>query len=123
MFSEQWMNRRLIGVAVTLMLILTAAADSFAVYCPADRIQAQGYSYSTWGENIAAGYASPESVVDGWMNSEGHRANILNCGTGHRFLQPLNADHDTGRGAEKKQSPKPAPTENFRQNRPGNAFN
>lgn len=34
------------------------------------------YSYA--GENIAAGYASPQSVVDGWMNSPGHRANILN---------------------------------------------
>ena len=31
------------------------------------------------GENIAAGYASPEAVMSGWMNSSGHRANILNC--------------------------------------------
>lgn len=30
------------------------------------------------GENLAAGYKSPEHVVEGWMNSEGHRANILN---------------------------------------------
>jgi hypothetical protein len=30
------------------------------------------------GENIAAGYGSPESVMNGWMNSDGHRANILN---------------------------------------------
>lgn len=29
------------------------------------------------GENIAAGYDSPEKVVDGWMHSPGHRANIL----------------------------------------------
>ncbi|MGN1480626.1 CAP domain-containing protein [Porcipelethomonas sp.] len=29
------------------------------------------------GENIAAGYTTPEEVVKGWMNSEGHRANIL----------------------------------------------
>ena len=29
------------------------------------------------GENIAAGYRSPEAVVEGWMNSPGHRANIL----------------------------------------------
>lgn len=35
-------------------------------------------SYYTAGENIAAGYATPETVVEGWMNSEGHRANILN---------------------------------------------
>lgn len=30
------------------------------------------------GENIAGGYNSAKSVVDGWMNSDGHRANILN---------------------------------------------
>jgi uncharacterized protein YkwD len=30
------------------------------------------------GENIAAGYATPEAVVEGWMNSSGHKANILN---------------------------------------------
>jgi uncharacterized protein YkwD len=34
--------------------------------------------YMTAGENIAAGYNSPKAVVDGWMNSDGHRANILN---------------------------------------------
>ena len=34
--------------------------------------------YWTAGENIAAGYATPEAVVNGWMNSDGHRANILN---------------------------------------------
>ena len=33
----------------------------------------QGYI----GENLAAGYRTPEAVVDGWMNSPGHRANIL----------------------------------------------
>lgn len=44
---------------------------------PGDRIRAAGYNPSSWGENIAAGYASPEAVMDGWMNSSGHRANIL----------------------------------------------
>ncbi|MCI5120972.1 MAG: CAP domain-containing protein [Candidatus Electrothrix sp. AUS4] len=63
---------------------------------PFDRIYAQGYSFSRAGENIAAGYTSPESVVNAWMNSEGHRANILNCGfihigVGHYYLQ-----NDTG---------------------------
>ena len=32
----------------------------------------------TCGENIAAGQSTPEAVVDSWMNSEGHRHNILN---------------------------------------------
>lgn len=42
-----------------------------------DRIAAAGYEAWNWGENIAAGYATPQAVVDGWMNSDGHRANIL----------------------------------------------
>ncbi len=37
-----------------------------------------GIEYRTAGENIAAGYATPEEVVRGWMLSSGHRANILN---------------------------------------------
>ncbi len=36
-----------------------------------------GYAYSIAAENLAAGYFSPEAVLDGWMNSTGHRANIL----------------------------------------------
>lgn len=36
------------------------------------------YTYSTAGENIAAGYTTPENVMAGWMASDGHRANILN---------------------------------------------
>ncbi len=37
-----------------------------------------GIRSSTAGENIAKGYSTPEKVVDAWMNSPGHRANILN---------------------------------------------
>lgn len=37
-----------------------------------------GVTYMAAGENIAAGYGTPEEVMVGWMNSEGHRANILN---------------------------------------------
>lgn len=37
-----------------------------------------GISYRTAAENIAKGYSTPEAVVNGWMNSSGHRANILN---------------------------------------------
>lgn len=36
-------------------------------------------SYMTAGENIASGYRTPEAVMTGWMNSPGHRANILNA--------------------------------------------
>lgn len=35
-------------------------------------------SYTRAGENIAAGQRSPQEVVEAWMNSEGHKANILN---------------------------------------------
>ncbi|MEA1854806.1 CAP domain-containing protein [Cytobacillus sp. FSL W7-1323] len=41
-------------------------------------LTANGVTYLTAGENIAKGYTSPKAVVQGWMNSEGHRANILN---------------------------------------------
>ncbi|MFD4633510.1 sigma-70 family RNA polymerase sigma factor [Streptomyces sp. NPDC058284] len=46
---------------------------------PGDRITAAGYRWSTYGENIARGQQSPASVMDSWMKSPGHRANILNC--------------------------------------------
>lgn len=42
------------------------------------RIQRTGYAPSMGGENIAAGYNTPASVFKGWMNSAGHRRNILN---------------------------------------------
>lgn len=42
------------------------------------RISREGYSWSTWAENVAAGQADCSSVVNAWMNSEGHRINILN---------------------------------------------
>lgn len=37
----------------------------------------RGIDYRGCGENIAMGYETPETVVEAWMNSEGHRANIL----------------------------------------------
>jgi uncharacterized protein YkwD len=45
-----------------------------------DRLARVGYSFSSAGENVAAGYTTPESVMAGWMASAGHKANILNCG-------------------------------------------
>ena len=45
---------------------------------PGDRITRAGYRFSAWGENVAAGYGDAASVMNGWMNSSGHRANILN---------------------------------------------
>lgn len=54
------------------------------------RITDAGYQYSYAGENIAAGYTTAAEVVNGWMNSSGHRANILSpnykdIGIGHAY--------------------------------------
>ncbi|MBR4030322.1 MAG: hypothetical protein IKJ06_02880 [Clostridia bacterium] len=46
---------------------------------PFDRIKNAGISYKTAGENIAMGQKTPQQVVEAWMNSEGHRKNILNA--------------------------------------------
>jgi uncharacterized protein YkwD len=46
---------------------------------PGERVTASGYRWSTYGENIAKGQQTPEAVMTSWMNSPGHRANILNC--------------------------------------------
>jgi uncharacterized protein YkwD len=60
-----------------------ASADFFAHEgpdgsTPATRQQAAGYTGAVvWGENIAAGQPDPQSVMQAWMNSPGHRANIL----------------------------------------------
>ncbi len=45
---------------------------------PFEMMKQFDFNYRTAGENIAAGQRTPESVVQGWMNSPGHRANILN---------------------------------------------
>jgi uncharacterized protein YkwD len=46
---------------------------------PGDRITAAGYRWSTYAENIARGQQTAADVMQAWMNSPGHRANILNC--------------------------------------------
>ena len=77
-------------------LALTRAAQNYAQYMgaanffdhygpdgstPWSRAEAEGYTGWTYmGENIAAGYATPAAVMAGWMNSPGHRANILEPG-------------------------------------------
>nr|WP_052948693.1 CAP domain-containing protein [Mesobacillus campisalis] len=55
---------------------------------PFDMMRDFGVSYKTAGENIAQGQRSPQEVVNAWMNSPGHRQNILNpnythIGVGH----------------------------------------
>jgi uncharacterized protein YkwD len=60
-----------------------AARDYFSHTSPegddfVDRAKAAGYD-SPGGENIAAGYPSAAAVMDGWMSSPGHAANITQC--------------------------------------------
>jgi uncharacterized protein YkwD len=46
---------------------------------PFQRMRAAGYSYAMAAENVAGGQPSAAAVVDAWMDSPGHRSNILNC--------------------------------------------
>lgn len=57
---------------------------------PFDMMRDFGVTYSTAGENIAQGQRTPEEVVRAWMNSEGHRRNILNGAYTH-----IGVGHDT----------------------------
>ncbi|WP_237458284.1 CAP domain-containing protein [Pontibacillus yanchengensis] len=50
---------------------------------PFEMMQNFGIDYKTAAENIAAGQQTPEKVVEGWMNSAGHRKNILNKNVTH----------------------------------------
>ena len=59
-----------------------ATKDCFAHVCPrgptvAQRMDDAGFVNSMFSENILAGATTPEMAVEGWMNSPGHRANIL----------------------------------------------
>ena len=50
---------------------------------PGDRLDAANVDWSRSAENVAVGYGTPEALVAAWMNSSGHRANILNPALTH----------------------------------------
>lgn len=50
------------------------------------RVTAAGYTWQAVGENIAAGYGSVQQVVDGWMTSDGHCANLMGANFVHMGL-------------------------------------
>lgn len=54
-----------------------AAGDFFEHSDKPGQIEEFGYDPDGWGENIAAGYQTPKKVVQGWIDSPGHRANLL----------------------------------------------
>ncbi len=45
---------------------------------PEDRLDASGYGWRAWAENIAFGQKTPSDAVEAWMQSPGHRKNLLN---------------------------------------------
>ncbi len=78
-------------VPLTINLNVQAAAQIRAKECEqsfshtrpngssfATALKEQNVSYRNAGENIAWGQRSPQAVMDAWMNSSGHRANIMN---------------------------------------------
>ena len=69
---------------------------------PFDMMKSFGISFTAAGENIAMGQTSPQAVMTGWMNSSGHRANILNS----RYTQ-------IGAGYAKNSSGRPYWTQEF----------
>lgn len=79
--------------ALALNAKLNSASDKFALdmatynyfshtgrdgSAPWDRMTREGYIWRTAGENIAAGYTTARTTVDGWLKSPGHCANIMN---------------------------------------------
>lgn len=44
---------------------------------PGDRIAREGYDWLAWGENVASGFTTPESVMAAWLASPGHCANVM----------------------------------------------
>lgn len=61
-----------------------------------DRVTATGYTWSRVTENIGAGYRTAQEVVQGWMNSSGHRANILDPNVNQIGLGYYYLSSDTG---------------------------
>lgn len=64
---------------------------------PGDRIAQTGYRFSTWGENVAAGYRDAQSVMDAWMRSPGHCRNVLNPGFTELGVGYVQRDGDPSR--------------------------
>lgn len=60
-----------------------------------DRIERAGYRWRAWAENVAMGYRSADAVMDGWMGSAGHRANILSADVAHIGIAVATDDDGT----------------------------
>ncbi len=92
--EERWNNGQLPPLKRNSLLDTSSESHSFNMadrdffaHCDLDtstspwaRMIAAGYAYASAAENIAAGHSSAAAVMVGWMNSAGHRANILSTG-------------------------------------------
>ena len=67
-------NTRAVEIVTTFAHVRPDGRSCFSI------LEEMGISYTSCGENIAMGQRTPEEVVQAWMNSPGHRANILNEG-------------------------------------------
>jgi uncharacterized protein YkwD len=63
-------------------------------------VRGAGYDYQAAGENLAYGFLTSAATVTGWMNSPGHRANILNSGYQEVGFGIANAGNYQGNGPE-----------------------
>lgn len=63
-------------------------------------MDAAGYKYQLAGENLAYGFANASATITGWMNSPGHRANILNAGYTEVGFGYINIANYQGTGPE-----------------------
>lgn len=73
-----------------------AHCDPDELTSPWDRMVAAGYDWDAAGENISAGYSTPDAVMDGWMSSAGHRANILSNAFRELGIGHVHATSDLG---------------------------
>ena len=82
--TEDWQLSRVARYKAQDMKDLGYFSHTSPTYgSPFEMMKSFGISYRTAGENIAKGYPTPKAVVDAWMNSPGHRANILNSSYTH----------------------------------------
>ncbi len=78
--TENWEVSRVARIKSQDMVDNRYFSHTSPVYgSPFEMLKSFGISYRTAGENIAYGQRTPQAVVDAWMNSSGHRANILNA--------------------------------------------
>ena len=66
-----------------------------------ERITRAGYSWSTYGENIASGYKNETEVIAGWLSSPGHCRNIMNGNYKEMGVARAGKSVDPGTGGEK----------------------